>query len=49
MCTYVNSKDVNFRLTTRGIVYKPYIGKGIECYIYAYYSGGWYQEDVDNE
>ena len=46
--TYKNLLDVNWQLTTRGVVYKPDKGKGIECYVYAKFSGGWAQVDSDN-
>ena len=46
--TYVDLPDVNWQLTTRGIIYKPDIVKGIKCYVDADFSGGWAQADVDN-
>ena len=46
--TYVNFPDGNQRFTTPGVVYKPCIGKHIECYAYAYFSGGWYQAHADS-
>ena len=41
--------DINQRLTTRGVVYKPNIEKIIECYVDAKFSSGWYQSYADNE
>ena len=41
--------DRNQRLTTRGIVYKHGIEKGIHCHINTDFDGGWYQSDADNE
>ena len=40
--------DTNLRLNTRSVVYKPDIGKGIKCYAYADFSGGWAQSNADN-
>ena len=40
--------DGNRRLTTRGVVYKPDIEKGIESYVDADFSGGWDQAYDDN-
>ena len=47
--TYVDSPDGNLWLTTRGVVYRTNIEKGIECYVDANFSGGWSQADADNE
>ena len=33
---------------TRGIVYKPYKSKGLECYVDSDLAGGWTQSDSDN-
>ena len=38
--TYVDLPDVNQRLTTRGIFYKPDIEKVIGCYVYANFPVG---------
>ena len=46
--TYVDLPDENWRLTTRGIVYRPDIEKGIECYVDAEFYCGWAQADADN-
>ena len=48
MSTYVDLPDGNWRLTTCGVVYRPNIEKGIECYIDANFAGGWDQADADN-
>ena len=40
--------DGNCRLTTRGVVYKPDIGKCIGCYVVADFAGRWDQPDADN-
>ena len=45
---YVDLTGGNRRLSTCGIVYKPNKYKGIECYVYADFSGGWAQSDSDN-
>ena len=46
--TYMYLLDVNWRLTTHGVVYRPDIEKFIECYVYAKFSCGWAQGDADN-
>ena len=46
--TYMDLSDTNLRLITHGIVYKPNIEKGIECYVDADFAGGWAQSDVHN-
>ena len=46
--TYVDLLDRNQRLITRGVFYRTHIYKGIECYLDAYFSGGWDQVDSDN-
>ena len=46
--TYVDLPDGNFWLSAWGVVYKPYIERGIECYVDAKFSDGWVQADDDN-
>ena len=46
--TYVDLRYGNFQLSTRGVVYRPDKDKGIECYIYEDFDGGWAQPDTDN-
>ena len=48
MSTYVDLPDVNWRLSARGVVYRPNIEKGIECYVYYEFSSGWSQADAHN-
>ena len=40
--------DETRRLSTCGIVYKTDKEKGINCYVYAEFAGGWSQADADN-
>ena len=47
--TYVDSPDVNRRLTTRGVFYKTDIEKVIKCYVDAEFSGGWAQAGADHD
>ena len=46
--TNVDLPYVNWRLTTRGVVYRTDIEKCIECYVDANFAGGWDQADADN-
>ena len=46
--TYLDLLDVKQQLTTQGIVYRPNIEKGIKCYVYSKFVGGWAQADADN-
>ena len=46
--TYVDIPDGNRQLSTHGVVYKPYVEKGIESYVDAEFSAGWAQEDSYN-
>ena len=48
MYAYVDLTDRNWQLTTRGVVYNTNIGKGIECYIDANFTGGLPQADSNN-
>ena len=48
MSTYVDLSDGNLWLFTQGVVYNPDKEKGIECYVYANFAGGWDQLDADN-
>ena len=40
--------DVNWRLSTRGVVYIPGKEKGIECYVDDDFVGGWDQADSNS-
>ena len=48
MSTHMYLPDGNLRVNTYGVVYKPYIEKGIECYVGVEFSGGRDQADSDN-
>ena len=45
---YVYFPDVNRWLSTRVVVYKPNILKGVKRYVHAVFLGGWDQVDADN-
>ena len=45
---YMYLPDGNIQLSSCGVVYNPDKGKGIECYVYANFTGGWDQADYDN-
>ena len=47
--THVDFTDINLRLTTCGVVFRPDIEEFIECLVDAQFTGGWDQEDADNE
>ena len=40
--------DVNWRLNTRNVVYRPDIEEYIKCYVDAEFAIGWAQADADN-
>ena len=46
--TYVDLPIANSRLSTRGVVYKPYKYKVVDCYVDSNFTSGWYQSDSDN-
>ena len=46
--TYVYLPDLNWRLSTRGVINNTDKGKFIECYVYADCDGGQAQADADN-
>ena len=46
--TYVDLPNENQWVTKRGVVYRPDIEKGIECYVHSNFSGGWDQADANN-
>ena len=48
MSTYVDLSDRNRQLSTCGVVYKPGIEKGIECYVDAGFANEWAQADFNN-
>ena len=49
MSTYVDLPDGNWRLFKCGVVYNPGKYKGVNCYMDAYFAGGWAQSDAGNE
>ena len=46
--THVDLTDRNLRLTTRKLVYRNDIEKGIDCYIDAEFEREWARADADN-
>ena len=46
--THMDLLDSNCHLSTHGVVYKQYKENGLECYVNADFSDGWYQADEDN-